>query len=118
MFLDALIKSRPDSRLKRVIAFEPALGPFGRLLDNLKVNETHFVLPFRAAIANTTAFRSFFEPKDHLTNGSLVAQFASIFSPEVLETTVCAIGAASLTISFEPPNAFWSRLMSRATNRI
>ena len=81
VFLDALIKSRPDSRLKRVIAFEPALGPFGRLLDNLKVNETHFVLPFRAAIANTTAFRSFFEPKDHLTNGSLVAQFASIFSP-------------------------------------
>jgi hypothetical protein len=45
LFLDALIKSRPDSRLKRVIAFEPALGPFGRLLDNLKVNETHFVLP-------------------------------------------------------------------------
>ena len=56
MFLDALIKSRPDSRLKRVIAFEPALGPFGRLLDNLKVNETHFVLPFRAAIANTRPF--------------------------------------------------------------
>ena len=40
-----------------------------------------FVLPFRAAIANTTAFRSFFEPKDHLTNGSLVAQFASISRP-------------------------------------
>ena len=89
--------SRPDSRLKRVIAFEPALGPFGRLLDNLKVNETHFVLPFRAAIANTTAFRSFFEPKDHLTNGSLVAQFASIL---VLETTVCAIGAGELDYFF------------------
>ena len=40
-----------------------------------------FVPPFRAAIANTTAFRSFFEPKDHLTNGSLVAQFASISRP-------------------------------------
>ena len=59
-----------------------------------------FVLPFRAAIANTTAFRSFFEPKDHLTNGSLVAQFASIFSPEVLETTVCAIGAGEFDYFF------------------
>jgi FkbM family methyltransferase len=103
VFLDALIKSRPDARLKRVIAFEPALEPFGRLLDNLRVNETRFVLPFRAAVANATAFRSFFEPKDHLTNGSLVAQFANIFSPMVRETTVIAIGASELDYFFQTP---------------
>ena len=63
VFLDALIKSRPEARLKRVIAFEPALEPFGRLVDNLRVNETRFVLPFRAAVANVTAFRSFSNPR-------------------------------------------------------
>jgi FkbM family methyltransferase len=103
VFLDALIKSRPDARLKRVIAFEPALEPFGRLLDNLRVNESRFVVPFRAAVANATAFRSFFEPKDHLTNGSLVAQFAGIFSPMVRETTVIAVGAGELNYFFQTP---------------
>src|SRR5262249_13282893 len=86
VFLDALIKSRPDARLKRVIAFEPALEPFGRFLENLRVNQARFVVPFRAAVANGTAFRSFFEQKDHLTNGSLVSQLAGIFSPVVRET--------------------------------
>jgi FkbM family methyltransferase len=103
VFLDALIKARPDARLKRVIAFEPALEPFGRLLDNLRVNEARFVVPFRAAVANATAFRSFFEPKDHLTNGSLVAQFACIFSPIVRETTVIAIGVGELDYFFQKP---------------
>jgi FkbM family methyltransferase len=103
VFLDALIKSRPDARLKGVIAFEPGLEPFGRLLDNLRVNETRFVMPFQAAVANATAFRSFFEPKDHLTNGSLVPQFAGIFSPIVRETTVIAIGAGELDYFFRTP---------------
>jgi FkbM family methyltransferase len=101
VFLDALIKSRPDALLKRAIAFEPALEPFGRLLDNLRVNETRFVVPFQAAVAQATAFRAFFEPKDHLTNGSLVAQFATIFSPVVRETTVIAIGVDELEYFFQ-----------------
>jgi FkbM family methyltransferase len=100
VFLDALIKSRPEARLKRVIAFEPALEPFGRLMDNLRANKTRFIVPFRAAVANTTAFRSFFEPEGHLTNGSLVAQFASIFAP-TQETTVVAIGARELDYFFK-----------------
>jgi FkbM family methyltransferase len=100
VFLDALIKSQPEVRLKRVIAFEPALEPFGRLLDNLRVNRTGFVMPFRAAIADATAFHSFFEPKGHLTNGSLVAQFAGIFAP-TQETTVIAIGAHELEHFFQ-----------------
>jgi FkbM family methyltransferase len=95
VFLDALIKSRPKARLKCVVAFEPALEPFARLIDNLRVNENRFVVPFRAAVANATAFRSFFEPKDHLTNGSLNAEFAGIFGP-TLETTVITIGAHEL----------------------
>jgi hypothetical protein len=53
----------------------------------VRVNEIRFVVSFRATVANATAFRSFFfEPKDHLTNGSLVAQFAGTFSPMVRET--------------------------------
>jgi FkbM family methyltransferase len=100
VFLDALIRSRPDARLKRVIAFEPALEPFGRLMDNLRANKTRFVVPFRAAVANATAFRSFFEPEGHLTKGSLVAQFASIFAP-TQEIIVVAIGAHELDYFFQ-----------------
>jgi hypothetical protein len=71
-------------------------------LDNLRVNEARFVVPFRAAVANATTFRSFFEPKGHLTNGSLVRQFAGIFSPDVRETMVLAIGASDLDYFFQP----------------
>ena len=70
VFFDALIKANPDSRLKTVIAFEPALEPYTRLLENLKANRAAFVLPFRAAMADATGFRTFYEPEDNLTNSS------------------------------------------------
>src|SRR5262249_17914416 len=56
VFFDALIKANPDSRLRTVIAFEPALEPYTRLLENLKANGAAFVLPFRTAIADGTGF--------------------------------------------------------------
>jgi hypothetical protein len=59
------------------------------------------VLPFRVAVGNATAFRSFFEPKDHLTNGSLVAEVTGIFSPMVQETTVAALAASELACFFQ-----------------
>ena len=99
VFLARLIETREGGRLKRIIAFEPALDPFRRLLANLRANGSHCVEPFRAAVADG-GFRAFYEPREHLTNGSLLADFAGLFSSEVAETTVYAIAPADLSFFF------------------
>ena len=101
IFLDALINANPNARLKRVISFEPALEPFRRLMDNLRANQTRFVTPFRAAIADVTGMHTLFEPTGHLTNGSLDARFAGLFSANVDETTIIALHARELRRWFE-----------------
>lgn len=100
VFLDALIKSSPGSRLRAAVCFEPSLEAFQRLIANLKVNDAVYVLPFRAAIADTTGFRHFFEPRGHLTNGSLSEEFARIFSNEIEREVVAAHSAAELEFFF------------------
>src|SRR5262249_11218158 len=102
VFFDALIKANPDSRLRTVIAFEPALEPYTRLLENLKANGAALVLPFRTAIADGTGFRTLYEPKDHLTNSSLDEKFSRIFSDTVTETLVLAISPRELERFFSP----------------
>ena len=82
VFLAALAAKRTEGRLKRIIAFEPALEPF------------------RAAVADG-GFRTFYEPRGHLTNGSLLADFAGNFSPDVAEALVHAIAPTELACFFE-----------------
>jgi FkbM family methyltransferase len=102
VFLDALIKARPAGRLKSVVCFEPALVPFARLLENLKANRAAHVLPFRAAVADASGFRSFYEPKHHLTNGSLLEHFAGHFTDTVERSVVATHHPADLSLFFEP----------------
>lgn len=96
VFFAALVRSKPGCRLHKIISFEPALEPFRRLLANLSANETGPVLPYRAAVADKSGFREFFEPRDHLTNGSLIAEFAGIFSSSVDVSTVAVHGVGEL----------------------
>lgn len=100
VFFDALIKSRPGCRLQTVAAFEPSLEAFQRLLANLLVNDATLVLPFRAAVAETSGFRHLCEPRDHLTNGSFVEEFARMFSVEVEKRIVAVHGVADLEFFF------------------
>jgi FkbM family methyltransferase len=95
-FIDALIKATPEARLKEVVAFEPSQEAYRRLLNNLTANEARVVQPFNAAVGKEAGFRSFFEPKNHLTNGSFLKEFSQIFSGDVSETSVLAIGPADL----------------------
>ncbi len=76
----------------RVYAFEPSAEAFHRLTTNLKANGVGNVLAFNAAVATETGLLAFFEPKGHLTNGSLHRDFSLIFSPDVQETRVLAVG--------------------------
>ena len=45
--------------------------------------------------------QSFFEPKDHLTNGSFSRDFSSLFHDDVTETVVTVVAASELERYFE-----------------
>lgn len=100
VFFDALIKARRRCRLQTIVSFEPSLEAFRRLLANLEANEATFVQPFRAAVADVSGFRNFFEPRNHLTNGSLIESFAQIFSDDVDRRLVSTHGVADLEFFF------------------
>jgi len=98
VFLDALIKKRTGSRLTRIISFEPSREAYRRLLENLQNNDVNaqHVTVFQAAVGLISGFQSFFEPADHICNGSLIREFANIFSDTVSETIVLVVGVSEL----------------------
>lgn len=96
LFFDALIKANSGARLQKVIAFEPSLEAYSRLLDNLRANNAQHVIPIRAAVAKEAGFLEFFEPEGHLTNGSLVRDFATMFSDRLNCEVVFAHGPSDL----------------------
>ena len=85
-----------QSRLKRVYAFEPSHKAFRRLKRNLDINSLTSVSAFQVAVGRESGFVDFFQPEDHLTNGSLDKGFASYFSNRVGVSTVVAVGANEL----------------------
>lgn len=88
-------------RLKDVIAFEPSLEAFRRLLANLAANKAQHVMPYLAAVAETAGFFEFHEPTGHLTNGSFLRDFACVFSDQVKATTVAAVGPTEIEHFFK-----------------
>lgn len=79
-----------------VFAFEPAPKAYARLLENLRLNGLERVRTFNAAVGRGTGFQSFFEPEGHLTNGSLVEDFAHQFSGTVKSRPVLVVDASLL----------------------
>ena len=77
-----------ESGLREVVAFEPSQEAYRRLLINLAANDARAVRTFNAAVARDAGFRTFFEPRNHLTNGSFHKEFSQIFSDDVDEWTV------------------------------
>jgi FkbM family methyltransferase len=101
VFLDALIKGAPEGRLRHVYAFEPSGRAFARLLANLEASDARSVSPLAAAVSDRTGVAPFFEPKGHLTNGSLCKAFAEQFSPSVRAGMVVALAGSALAGIFE-----------------
>ena len=97
VFFDAIC----GGRLREVIAFEPAVEPFRRLLANLAVNDARHVTPFMLAVGEQPGFLEFFEPEGHLTNGSLLPSFAAMFSNRVDSTLVASVGPAEIERFFQ-----------------
>ena len=71
-----------------VYCFEPSALAFTRLTANLAANNAQNVFAIPAAVANSAGLARFYEPVGHLTNGSIVESFASIFSDQVRSTLV------------------------------
>lgn len=86
----------------RVYAFEPSRRAFVRLAQNLTVNNLPNVSCFGVAVGAETGFLSFHEPEGHLTNGSLVSEFAANFSSKVMSAPVVVLGAATLVGLLQP----------------
>ena len=97
VFLDALIKRTPAARLKSVVAFEPSQEASARLHENLRANDARSVVTIQAAVGTASGLQSFFEPSGHLTNGSFIRDFSSLFSADVTENIVAVIGADELS---------------------
>lgn len=74
-----------------VYCFEPSALAFTRLTANLAANDAENVFAIPAAVANTAGLARFYEPAGHLTNGSMVESFASIFSDQVRTTLVPSV---------------------------
>ena len=100
IFFDRLSR-QPGSRLKEIFSFEPAREPYRRLLMNLRANACDKVMAFPIAIGEKTGFEVFFEPEGHLVNGSFSKEFASLFSPRIIETSVIVLDAKALELVFD-----------------
>lgn len=94
----ALLKRTPAvaSRKPRVVAFEPSREAYRRLIANLAANDARHVTPYQAAIGETSGLVTFFEPKKHLTNGSLLREFSAIFTDEIEESVAVVLAASEL----------------------
>lgn len=98
VFLDALYRSSPLARdvTPRIVSFEPSEKAYRRLLANLAANGTSFVNTYQSAIGRSSGVQTFFEPTDHLTNGSFVRSFSEFFSDEIVESRVVTLAATEL----------------------
>jgi FkbM family methyltransferase len=80
----------------KIYAFEPSRTAYLRLQANLELNRCANVFSFNCAVAAASGILDFYEPKDHLTNGSLERNFAAGFSTEVTQTKVLAISGLEI----------------------
>jgi FkbM family methyltransferase len=79
-----------------IISIEPSAEAFRRLLENLRLNHCRNVHPVNAMVSGRTGLREFFEPRGHLTNGSIDPAFASLFSGELERRWVPSLSGAEL----------------------
>jgi FkbM family methyltransferase len=86
-----------------IYAFEPSRKAFSRLLTNVMTNGCSNLFVFNCAIFSESGFLDFHEPVGHLTNGSLDASFASLFSSQVITTPVPVLAASTLESFFARP---------------
>lgn len=83
----------PGAGQRRLFSFEPSRKAFKRLLENLDANGLlNRVEVFCCAVGQQTGVATFFEPEGHLSNGSLLPEFAGLFTSRVARQEVLVVG--------------------------
>jgi FkbM family methyltransferase len=95
LFFSAILAE--SNSAAKVFAFEPSREAYARLRENLAANRADNVCAFNCAVGSRTGFAKFYEPKAHLTNGSLHEDFAHRFAEEVLENLVVTVDGAMVS---------------------
>lgn len=80
----------------RVYSFEPSTSAYSRLLENLQNNNCTKVRTFQCAVGDASKIAWFYEPEGHLTNGSLVQEFASSFSQNVKRNAIIMVAGGEI----------------------
>jgi FkbM family methyltransferase len=80
----------------RIYSFEPSRKAYRRLVENLTLNDCKNVTPFNCAISSESGLVDFYEPLDHLTNGSLKRSVAEYFAETVETIKAVALNACDL----------------------
>jgi FkbM family methyltransferase len=92
-FSKRLTATNPDAQ---IFAFEPSAEAYRRLRENLALNAAGNVTTFNAAIGPKSGFAQFYEPRNHLTNGSLKMSFASYFDEDPISNWIVTLAGATL----------------------
>lgn len=82
MFFAAMFRAQHKS-LDQIFSFEPSDEAYARLQTNLRSNGFLEVQTFKCALGDRMGIAAFHEPEGHLTNGSLLPAFSSLFSKDV-----------------------------------
>ena len=101
VFFDALARRRSAGERPRLVAFEPAPQAYQRLQRNLAINGAEVEI-HQKAVGDRSGQRTFYEPRDHLTNGSLVRSAAAFHAEQVTETVVTVVAAGELERWLKP----------------
>jgi FkbM family methyltransferase len=89
----AFFATAPGAGQRRLFSFEPSRKAFKRLLENLDANGLlNSVEVFCCAVGQQTGIATFFEPEGHLSNGSLLPEFAGLFTSRVARHEVLMVG--------------------------
>jgi FkbM family methyltransferase len=105
-------KARVESLPLQIVALEPSPEAYFRLRQNLAANHldaaqshttsSYSLQTYQAAATPHTGLVEFFEPDGHLTNGSLVRDFAAHFASQPQSRWVLGIGPEDLLKMLKP----------------
>ena len=88
----AFLASVRGAERRSLYSFEPSRKAFKRLLENLDANGLlGRVNIFNCAVGQQAGVAEFFEPEGHLSNGSLLPEFAGLFTDRVSRQHVLVV---------------------------
>lgn len=87
---------RPNKQVP-LYCFEPSKTAFCRLVRNMDLADQTNVYLVPAAVSTQSGLVRFFEPVEHLSNGSIIENFAACFSSHIISSWVPCVGPNEIT---------------------